>query len=359
MKICMYSVSDATVIQTGGGKRFIELKNALECAGHEVVLLRPSSSEGSKRSSKMVGLKSVFRNRNIFQAIRKGSFDRVIVFDIRAAISLVLNRIPNIYLFLRQDMIEYKRIQLQDRNINRCAQMLYLKAANLVEFTCLRSARKIVVQCNYDLQNLILRHKTIKKRILQRTVIQINNVNPSWVVQFASNAPKEKEYDIAFVGNFRDDRKGHAPLLKALKTMINEGHPIRAAVIGDGKQLPDYRKKYADVEGICFLGRIENPIRIIEKSNVLVVPSYADSCPNTVMEGLYCGIPVIGANRGGIPEILNHDEWLFALDELHIKAAIEDALNPEINQKIASDQANRKAELMFDWGKKMVGIICS
>lgn len=359
MKICMYSVSDATVIQTGGGKRFIELKKALEREGYEVVVLQPSSSEGSKHSSKMVGLKSVFSNKNIFQEIRKGSFDRVIVFDIRAAISLVLNRIPNIYLFLRQDMIEYKKIQLQERKINRWFEWLYLNVASLMEFLCLLSAQKIVVQCHYDLQNLLLRHKTIRKAINQKSVIQINNVNPSWIVQCASNEPKEKYFDVAFVGNFRDNRKGHAPLLKALRAIISEGYPIRAAIVGDGKQLSEYQKQYADIEGIYFLGRIENPIKIIEESKLLVVPSYADSCPNTVMEGLYCGIPVIGADRGGIPEILNDDEWLFELDEAHIKLAIKNAFEGDKLQKMAADQEMRKRELTFDWGKKMTEIVCS
>jgi glycosyltransferase involved in cell wall biosynthesis len=39
----------------------------------------------------------------------------------------------------------------------------------------------------------------------------------------------------------------------------------------------------------------------------LVVPSFQDNSPNVIGEALMCGTKVIGANSGGIPELLDHD----------------------------------------------------
>jgi glycosyltransferase involved in cell wall biosynthesis len=42
--------------------------------------------------------------------------------------------------------------------------------------------------------------------------------------------------------------------------------------------------------------------------NIFVVPSLADNLPTTVLESLSCGVPVVGFNVGGIPEMIIHKE---------------------------------------------------
>jgi glycosyltransferase involved in cell wall biosynthesis len=53
--------------------------------------------------------------------------------------------------------------------------------------------------------------------------------------------------------------------------------------------------------------------------DVLVVPSKLDGRPNVIMEANACGIPVIGAPIGGIPELIQHgcNGFLFRPDEFH------------------------------------------
>jgi glycosyltransferase involved in cell wall biosynthesis len=48
-------------------------------------------------------------------------------------------------------------------------------------------------------------------------------------------------------------------------------------------------------------------------ADVFCIPSIVDNLPNTVLESLACGTPVLGANTGGIPEmvIAGHTGWLF------------------------------------------------
>jgi len=37
-----------------------------------------------------------------------------------------------------------------------------------------------------------------------------------------------------------------------------------------------------------------------------VTPSLQDNLPNTIMEAMACGIPCVGFNVGGIPEMIDH-----------------------------------------------------
>ena len=62
---------------------------------------------------------------------------------------------------------------------------------------------------------------------------------------------------------------------------------------------------------IKHFGRIESKARLADfysAADVMVIPSYADNYPNTVVESLLSGTPVIGYEEGGIPGQLT-DPW--------------------------------------------------
>lgn len=59
------------------------------------------------------------------------------------------------------------------------------------------------------------------------------------------------------------------------------------------------------------LGYLSNEKKIINVYNavdIFVLPSLEDNLPNTIMESMACGVPCIGFNVGGIPEMINHEE---------------------------------------------------
>ena len=51
------------------------------------------------------------------------------------------------------------------------------------------------------------------------------------------------------------------------------------------------------------------------KIDLLLVPSRADNSPNVILEAKSLGIPILGSDVGGIPEMLqNESDHLFSLD---------------------------------------------
>jgi len=66
-----------------------------------------------------------------------------------------------------------------------------------------------------------------------------------------------------------------------------------------------------DITGIKthFAGYIREEAKLNEIYNacdVMVVPSRQDNLPNTVLEAIACGIPVLGFNIGGLPDMVVH-----------------------------------------------------
>tara|TARA_B100000242_G_scaffold285049_1_gene249023 strand:+ start:355 stop:1464 length:1110 start_codon:yes stop_codon:yes gene_type:complete len=58
-----------------------------------------------------------------------------------------------------------------------------------------------------------------------------------------------------------------------------------------------------------YLGRYSqaNAPIIYQKGDAYIMLKYKDPCPNTVIEAMSCGLPVLYSNSGGLPEIVSQD----------------------------------------------------
>lgn len=365
-------------IQTGGVKRCKELINSALARKQNICFASQDSEDITNnkgfnrffqlKEGKHTGLLNLLppefqvflTNIGMIKTIKKSKFDRVVVFDVPPAVGLVLLRVKNIVLMIRKDLIGY------EKTINH-RWSLYPKLVFLwvCESLCMMRSKKVVCQCYYDKHKLMKRHPIIAYSINKKTLILINNVNPSWVIENKHNvrnviqlSPKEM-FRVCFIGNFDTPRKGHQLLLDAAIDILKYNKDIEFVLIGGGESLDHYRMHYAN-ERIIFTGKLSEPIVVMKQCDMLVVPSYADSCPNTVMEALYYEIPVIGSKAGGIPEILIDNEALFDLNKASLIASIlKYKSSPDDLNHLRLKQIERKEQLTFDWGNKMLNLIIS
>lgn len=379
MKVLLYSTGEIySGVQTGGKKRFIELvdtlckkKNADLCCSdnkdvlenHGVVakysIKKPASSVFFRAlPPEMVLLLS---NVKLVKQIKQTAYDSIVVFDVPPAVGLCVFGVKNLVLMIRKDMIGYEKIKCEDKkSIGFYFKLFYQWMSEAI---CLKKAKVIICQCEYDKEKLLHRHSLMKQYIKHKFIVQINNVNPTWIVNNSLRETKvefdieHKSFNICFVGGFDDLRKGQDILLSAAKILVKDKTQFSFYIIGGGKNLAQYKKIYKS-ERIHFLGRLENPIPIMKQCNLMVVPSLADSCPNTVMEALYNGIPVIASREGGIPEILKNNDALFELDPKSLALKIlEIACDEKAIDKLKEQQRVRKEQLMFDWGEMICSLI--
>jgi glycosyltransferase involved in cell wall biosynthesis len=108
--------------------------------------------------------------------------------------------------------------------------------------------------------------------------------------------------------NINDRRKGISYLVEALNDFTDhcpDKGLIEVVIFG--------KNNHFDVEQLPFrvtqLGIIALQDELAEVyglADVFVLPSVEDNLPNTVMESLSCGTPVVAFNTGGIPEMVEH-----------------------------------------------------
>lgn len=359
---------------TGGELRFLELarylvgkEHAELCCADDADAIEPYElradlhMEKPERAPRFLPEEAriLLDNRPVLKRIAKRDYDAVIAFDVPPAIGLSLYGVRNLVLMIRKDMIGYERVKSSGNGWKKQLRILYQWAC---EGICIRKAKQVICQCAYDRDVILNRHPLIKRQILPKFRIQINNCNPSWIVRRAKLTTEaiRKENDrfrVCFVGGFDDLRKGQELFLKAAEQLTQKYPDMEFLLVGGGKKLEDWKKQY-QMERIRFLGRMDNPLSVMKSCNLLAVPSLADSCPNTVMEALYLGIPVIGSRAGGIPEILLDEQALFLPDWEQLAKKIEDYYqNSSLLESLRDAQMIRKRELSFDWAERIFELI--
>ncbi|NPD16316.1 glycosyltransferase family 4 protein [Xinfangfangia sp. D13-10-4-6] len=100
--------------------------------------------------------------------------------------------------------------------------------------------------------------------------------------------------------------KGVDMLLEAVASLA-ERHPISLTIAGSGQQEAELRQRGQDAPWCRFLGFVSQQALADQmmESDLLCIPSiWAENSPGVVIQALGLGLPVLGSNRGGIPELV-------------------------------------------------------
>ena len=127
--------------------------------------------------------------------------------------------------------------------------------------------------------------------------------------RLAAGLPLDKNLMLFVSQRVTDKRKGMDYFIRALEKLV-EQHPqmketTGIAILGGQAEelaellpLPSYPLGYVNEER-----KIAN---VYSSADMFVLPSLEDNLPNTIMEAMACGVPCVGFNTGGIPEMIDH-----------------------------------------------------
>jgi glycosyltransferase involved in cell wall biosynthesis len=128
----------------------------------------------------------------------------------------------------------------------------------------------------------------------------------------ALQLPLDKKLILFGAFKITDLRKGFSFLKKALY-ILKSKYPAQTTNVGlllFGKTDPGLVKN--DMAFPQYhLGKLSSTPQLVQAYNaadVFVLPSLEDNLPNTVMESLACGTPVVAFDTGGLPEMITHGQ---------------------------------------------------
>ncbi|MDR1980927.1 MAG: glycosyltransferase [Tannerellaceae bacterium] len=185
---------------------------------------------------------------------------------------------------------------------------------NVVRHTCMKSDMKASVLAYLEARvwnrkvlekythtfispSRFLQSKMVSAGFLSSKIEVLHNFFPD-TLPVAADTDKSDYY--CYVGRLSSE-KGIDLLLE-----VAEKLPYPLKVIGSGERLEEYKARY-EGKPMVFLGQQshEATLEIVRKARFSVLPSICyENNPLSIIESLCMGTPVLGADTGGIPELI-------------------------------------------------------
>ncbi|MCS3754375.1 glycosyltransferase involved in cell wall biosynthesis [Salinibacter ruber] len=153
---------------------------------------------------------------------------------------------------------------------------------------------------------------------------------PQEAVRTALSLPHDRPVVLFVADTATRQRKGFDLLSDALSDLKD---PLLLSV-GSGKPSLDNSGRH------IHLGRLSSDrllSAVYSAADVFVIPSLQDNLPNTVLESMACGTPVVGFNAGGIPDMVRPNEtgWLAEVGSVR-------SLRQTLDTALSDDEARQR-----------------
>jgi N-acetyl-alpha-D-glucosaminyl L-malate synthase BshA len=122
--------------------------------------------------------------------------------------------------------------------------------------------------------------------------------------QFGSSRPI-----LMHVSNFRTVKRVRDVI--RVYAEVNREIPSVLVMIGDGPDRPaaEEEARMLGVENsVSFLGKLDQIAPLLAAADLFLLPSQSESFGLSALEALASGVPVIGTNAGGLPEVVRDGE---------------------------------------------------
>jgi len=169
------------------------------------------------------------------------------------------------------------------------------------------------------------------------TVVQPMGVDSGWFQRWTPYEPRKPEEPLRVFSCGRISRvKGHDILIEAVAQRVAAGDNIQLEIAGgtggaqvaEAKALSELTRARGIEERVIFLGAIsETEVREkLNAAHVFVLASRYEAFGVAYLEAMSCGVPTIGTNVGGVPEIIVDGECGFLVppeDPIALAQALE------------------------------------
>ncbi|MDO8064815.1 glycosyltransferase [Janthinobacterium sp. SUN206] len=182
------------------------------------------------------------------------------------------------------------------------AAAFFARSPRLVAFS-LRRASAIIVPSAY-LAGVFERHG-------HTAHIVPNVVDLQRFTHAARAAPASADGPCILVARHLESLYDNASAVRAFALARRSYPTARLVLAGGGPQraaLARLARSLGVLDAVRFAGPVDNAAMpaLYQASDIVLNPSLADNMPNSVLEALACGVPVVSTNVGGIPALL-HD----------------------------------------------------
>jgi glycosyltransferase involved in cell wall biosynthesis len=99
--------------------------------------------------------------------------------------------------------------------------------------------------------------------------------------------------------------KDYPRLLRAVRILLDDGHPVRLAAAGGGQltqQIAELRDELGLRGKVHLLGHREDVFQLLRASDIFVLASRFEGYPVSIMEAMASGCAIVATAVGGVPD---------------------------------------------------------
>jgi len=236
---------------------------------------------------------------------------------------------------------------------NKCGHCFMLRRSSTKDLSHVLWHRKEVLYNDSNLTFItcsawLKRIAKTSKLLSNKTVVVVPNpIDVNFFLPRKSK--KSKKYTLLIQAmDLNDERKGFKYFIECLKELLATNKEITNLIkINCFGKASDagIRALGFEVHSFGFLKSKEEILQAYQSSDILMIPSLQDNLPNAVMESLSCGLPVVGFDTGGIPEMVDHKVNGFITEKKNVTGlavGIEWIINSESRYEELSKNARQK-----------------
>lgn len=147
---------------------------------------------------------------------------------------------------------------------------------------------------------------------LKKLPVTVPSLLPQNIYKLANNKTSNSKFTISSVARF-DKQKDQRTLIMAFAEVIKIHPNALLWLLGDGPMLNSCKKLVNSLgisQSVKFFGWVDNPAKIISKSDLFILSSFYEGFPLSLIEAMNLGLPVIASNCDfGPAEILGNNKY--------------------------------------------------
>lgn len=143
--------------------------------------------------------------------------------------------------------------------------------------------------------------------------------------------------------------KGHEITLKAAKQVLERFPDVVFFLAGDGPRKEALEKMAFELKissRVIFAGFIENIKEIYSFSDLIVLSSWSEGLPQSLLQAMAAGVPVVSTKVGGVPEIVRNKETGILVEPGDFQSLSKGIISLLENHKLREQMINRAKELV-------------
>lgn len=179
---------------------------------------------------------------------------------------------------------------------------------------------------------------------IDTSIYKVCSVKPESLLNFKET--NNLLFGLFICQSISNKRKGMELLIEAIKSLPSN---INLKFIAVGKLDKETRKALPD--DILTTDEINDESELAKLYNFAdftIIPSLQDNLPNTMLESLCCGTPVLGTPAGGIPEVINEHSFGITSRDFKPESLAQIIIEfTKRNKEFVRDEISHKAQRYF------------